>query len=138
MRTKRLAIIVGPLAVGLALLASPTVALEPAAPPPVRIGMLNSMFKDVKPAMFNALAKPFYSLVETQTGLKSELQLVPSADELRVQLDAGKIQFGVFHGFEFAWMKLKQPALQPLMLAAPQHRPLRVYLVVHSSSPATN
>jgi ABC-type phosphate/phosphonate transport system substrate-binding protein len=94
------------------------------------------MFKDVKPAMFNALAKPFYSLVESQTGLKSELLLVPSADEMRQQLENGKLQLGVFHGFEFAWMRLKQPALHPLMIAAPQHRPLRAYVIVHSTSTA--
>jgi ABC-type phosphate/phosphonate transport system substrate-binding protein len=51
-------------------------------------------------------------------------------------MDAGKIQFGVFHGFEFAWMKQKQPALQPLMIAAPQYRPIRSFLVVHATSTA--
>jgi ABC-type phosphate/phosphonate transport system substrate-binding protein len=137
MRIPRLATILCPLAAGLAALAGPTRALEPAGPGPVRIGMLNSMFKDVKPAMFNALAKPFYSLVESQTGLKSELLLVPTPDDMRQQLDAGKLQFGVFHGFEYAWMRLKQPALQPLMIAAPQHRPLRAYVVVHTTSTAT-
>jgi ABC-type phosphate/phosphonate transport system substrate-binding protein len=136
MRIQRLAvIIVCLLVVGLAVAAAPTGAQT--APSPVRIGMLASMFKDVKPAMFHALAKPFYSLVESQTGLKSELLLVPTADELRQQMEAGKIQFGVFHSFEFAWMKQKTPALQPLMIAAPQYRPIRSFLVVHSSSTAT-
>jgi ABC-type phosphate/phosphonate transport system substrate-binding protein len=136
MRVLRLTAVLCPVIAGLAVLTGQGTAHEPAGATAVRIGMLNSMFKDVKPAMFNALAKPFYSLVETQTGMKSELLLVPSADEMRQQLDAGKLQFGVFHGFEFAWMKLKQPALQPLMIAAPQYRPLRVYLVVHSTNPA--
>ncbi len=131
---RKAAVILCPLALGLALLAAPTRAHEPSAV--VRIGMLNSMFKDVKPAMFNALAKPFYSMVESQTGLKSELLLVPTPDEMRQQLDAGKLQFGVFHGYEFAWMRLKQPALQPLMIAAPQHLPLQAFIVVHTSSAA--
>jgi ABC-type phosphate/phosphonate transport system substrate-binding protein len=108
-------------------------AKEPAA---VKIGMLSSMFRDIKPAMFTALARPFYSLVEAQTGLKSELLLVPTADELRQRMDSGDIQFGVFHGFEFAWMQQKSPALQPLMIAVPLYRPLKVFLVVHESNAA--
>ncbi|HEY1376801.1 MAG TPA: hypothetical protein VGF55_08395, partial [Gemmataceae bacterium] len=71
MRTTRLAAIIFPLAVGLSFLAMPAPAREPAAP--VRIGMLATMFRDVKPAVFAALSRPFYALVESQTGLKSEL-----------------------------------------------------------------
>ncbi|HEY1380632.1 MAG TPA: PhnD/SsuA/transferrin family substrate-binding protein, partial [Gemmataceae bacterium] len=59
-------------------------------------------------------------------------------DELREKLDAGKLQFGVFHGFEFAWMKQKTPALEPLMIAAPQHRPLRALVVVSLDSPVNS
>jgi len=125
-----------PLAVGLAVLTARAPAHEPAAAGLVKIGMLATMFRDVKPAVFLALSRPFHSLVESQTGLKSELVLVPSPDELRQQLDSGKLQFGVFHGFEFAWMKQKTPGLQALMIAAPQHRPLRAFLVVNVDSPA--
>src|SRR5207253_3721682 len=52
------------------------------------------------------------------------------------KMETGEIQFGVFHGFEFAWMRQKSPALQPFMIAAPIHRPLKVFLVVHDASPA--
>src|SRR6266480_1441394 len=134
MRTTRLAAVFIPLAVGLATLIAPTSAAEPVAP--VRMGMPASMFRDVKPVVFNALARPFYCLVESQTGLKSELLLIQTADEMREQLEAGKLQFGVFHGFEFAWMKQKSPTLEPLMVAAPQHRPLRALIVVTQDSPA--
>jgi ABC-type phosphate/phosphonate transport system substrate-binding protein len=136
MRMQRLIILVCPLALGAALAVAPSRAAPPAAST-VRIGMLSSMFKDVPPAMFNALSAPLYSLVQAQTGLKSDLVLVPTPDELWQQMDEGKIQFGVFHGFEFAWMKQKQPALHALMIAAPQYRPIRVFLVVHSTSTAS-
>jgi ABC-type phosphate/phosphonate transport system substrate-binding protein len=118
----------------MALAGAPAGAELPAAP--VRIGMLASMFKNAKLPVFNAQAKPFCSLVESQTGLKSELLLVPTADGLRQQMEAGTVQFGLFHGFEFAWMKQKAPALQPLMIAAPEYRPIRSFLVVHSGSKA--
>jgi ABC-type phosphate/phosphonate transport system substrate-binding protein len=129
MRMRQCVLILAVAALGLACGSGP--AKEPA---PVKIGMLSSMFRDVKPAMFGALSKPFYSLVQTQTGLTSELLLVPSPDELRQKMDAGEIQFGVFHGFEFAWMQQKSPDLRPLMLAAPVHRPLKAFLVVHATS----
>jgi ABC-type phosphate/phosphonate transport system substrate-binding protein len=133
MRATRLAAVLLPLAIGLATLTSQTSAAAPAGP--VRMGMPASMFRDVKPVVFTALARPFYCLVEAQTGLKSDLVLIQTADEMREQLETGKLQFGVFHGFEFAWMKQKCPTLEPLMVAAPQHRPLRALIVVNTDSP---
>ena len=79
---------------------------------PVRMGMPASMFRDVNAVVFAGLARPFYRLVEMQTGLKSELLLIPTPDEMREQLISGKLQLGVFHGFEFAWMKQKSPTLE--------------------------
>jgi ABC-type phosphate/phosphonate transport system substrate-binding protein len=134
MRMIRFAKSTFPLTIGLAMLATPAPALEPANP--VRVGMPASMFRDVNPAIFAGLAVPFYSLVESQTGLKSELQLIPTPDDMREQLAAGKLQLGVFNGFEFAWMKQKMPTLQPLMIAPPQHRPLRGLVVVRDDNPA--
>src|SRR5439155_5045922 len=118
-------------AVALGLMSGAGPAQEPA---PVRIGMLNSMFRDHSPAMVNVLAAPFYSLVHTQTGLKSELVLVPTPDDMRLQLETNRLQFGVFHGFEFAWMQQKSPGLEPLLIPAPVHRPLQAFLIVHATS----
>jgi ABC-type phosphate/phosphonate transport system substrate-binding protein len=135
MRMIRLTAVVFFLVVGLATSAAPASGHEP-APVPVRMGMPASMFRDVNPVVFAGLARPFYTLVEMQTGLKSELLLIQTPDEMREQLDAGKLQLGVFHGFEFAWMKQKSPTLQALMVAAPQHRPLQALVVVNQDSPA--
>jgi ABC-type phosphate/phosphonate transport system substrate-binding protein len=131
MRVTRLLALIVSFGAAVSLFAAPTPA---GGQVPVRIGMPASMFRDVKPAIFNALAQPFHSLVETQTGLKSELFLVQTPDEMREQLETGKLQFGVFHGFEFAWMKQKSTNLQPLMIAAPQHRPLQAIVVVNQES----
>lgn len=133
MRTTRLAAVFLLLVFSLTMLAPPSAAAEPGGV--VHIGMPASLFRDVKPAVFNALTRPFHSLVESQTGLKCELMLVRTPHEMCEQLEAGKLQFGVFHGFEFAWMKEKAPTLQAFMIAAPQHRPLRALLVVAEDSP---
>jgi ABC-type phosphate/phosphonate transport system substrate-binding protein len=132
----RLAVFALPIAIGLTTAVPPAPAGDP-APVPVRIAMPASMFRDVKPALFAALSQPFYSLVETQTGLKSELVLIQTPEEMRDQLEAGKIQFGVFHGFEFAWIQQASTSLQPLMVAAPQYRPLRGMVIVHETCQAT-
>jgi ABC-type phosphate/phosphonate transport system substrate-binding protein len=120
-------------AISLALIAGFGPAAEP-PPAPVKIGMPSSMFRDVPPAMFQALSTPLHNLVRSQTGLKSELVLVPGPDEMQLQLQTGRIQFGVFFGFEFAWMQQKAPGLQPLMIAAPVHRPVQAFLIVHATS----
>src|SRR5262245_24392296 len=127
MRIKPFAIVLSLLAVGLASAGDPSQPEPPAHP--VRIGMLGSMFRNTKPAQFDVQTKPFRSLVESQTGLKTELLLEPTADQLRRKMEAGTIQLGLFHGYEFAWVRLKQPALRPLTIVAPEH-PIQAFLVV--------
>jgi ABC-type phosphate/phosphonate transport system substrate-binding protein len=100
------------------------------------MGMLATMFRSGKPAAFAAFKGPFSSVVHVQTGLDSNLELIPTLDEMRQQLSDGKLQFGLCHGFEFAWMKQKDPSLRPLMVAAPAQRPLKGYVVVASTNPA--
>lgn len=122
---------------GAALVAGlPAIAADPGAV--VRIGMLASMFRDVKPAMMAALSKPFNAIVQERTGLANELVVASAPDDMRTQLEAKKIQFGVFHSHEFAWMNSKQPDLVPLMIAVPRRRTLQTYVVVHASSGATS
>lgn len=104
----------------------------------VRIGMLASMFRDVKPAMMGALSKPFNAIVHERTGLANELVVTSAPDDMRTQLESKKIQFGVFHSHEFAWMSAKQPDLVPLMITVPRRRPLQTYVVVHASCKATS
>ena len=119
-----------PCLVALAAVGALSRAGEPRAAGTVKIGMLKSMFRDVPPGMFAVLSKPFHSLVETQTGLKGELCLIDGPDALRKELAEDKVQLGVFHGFEYAWMRLRQPDLRPLMLAVGQPGCLRAMLVV--------
>ncbi|MFO0809637.1 MAG: PhnD/SsuA/transferrin family substrate-binding protein [Gemmataceae bacterium] len=108
---------------------------DPVAPQ-VRIGMLSSMVRDVNPTLMSSLSKPFNAIVSKQTGLTNELVILPTPDDLRLNMETSKIQFGVFHSFEFAWMNAQQPALQPLMLAAPQRKPIRSFLAVHHTNAA--
>jgi ABC-type phosphate/phosphonate transport system substrate-binding protein len=110
-------------AAGLSLAAAPSSTV-------VRIGMLKSMFREVPPPLFNAMSAPFQKVVESQTGLQGQLVIIEDADTLRQKLAAGEVQLGVFHGFEFAWMKLKDKSLEPLMLVAVNPNQLQSVVVV--------
>lgn len=96
----------------------------------LRIGMVSSLFRDVKPAMMQMSLQPFASLVRSQTGLDGRAMLVGDAMTLGKQLQDGKVKFGVFHGVEFAWAQQKYPELRPLVIAINRHRHLRAHLVV--------
>jgi ABC-type phosphate/phosphonate transport system substrate-binding protein len=110
-----------------------TIADEPKM---VRFGMLPTMFRSGKAASFAALRGPFVSVVESQTGSRYQLALLKSTQEMQRELTDGHLQFGLCHGFEFAWMKQADPKLRPIMIAAPAQTPLKGYVVVTDSSSA--
>ncbi|MBX7104010.1 MAG: phosphate/phosphite/phosphonate ABC transporter substrate-binding protein [Gemmataceae bacterium] len=118
------------------LVAAALTAAAAPAEPTVRIGMLKSMFREVPPAMFNAMSTPFQTVVQSQTGLKGQLVIVESAEAMRQQLTTGEVQLGVFHGFEFAWMKLKEKSLEPLMLVSVNPNMLQAVVVVQKDCSA--
>jgi ABC-type phosphate/phosphonate transport system substrate-binding protein len=101
----------------------------------IRIGLVNSLFRDVKPALVQMTLHPFSSLVRSQTGLDGRPVVVPDALALGQQLHEDKVQLGVFHGVEFAWAQHKYPDLRPLVIAINRHRQLRANLVVRYDSP---
>jgi ABC-type phosphate/phosphonate transport system substrate-binding protein len=133
------------LALGLAILtvslfpALPTVqAQNKAASGTVKIGMVSTLFRDVPPAMIQIMTPPFQTLVRAQTGLEGEVITIGDAHELGRLLSEGKVDLGVFHGFEFAWAKQKYPELRPLVIAINYQRLLHAYFVVRDDNPAAD
>jgi len=120
----------------LVILAGYALTAEKADTPPMRIGMLKSMVREVPPPVFKAMAVPFQQVVFEQTGIKGELFVVDTAEEMQQKLTNCEVQLGCFHGFEFAWMKLKQPTLEPLMLVSLNPLALQSVVVVSNESPA--
>lgn len=126
-------------AVLFAALCTPAPAAEPAnRSSPVRIGMIESLFRDMPEAMVLTLMQPFAALMETQTGVTGHLVPAGGAHSLGGELATDKVQLGVFHGIEFAWARQKHPDLRPLMIAVNQERHLRAVLVVRADSKATS
>ncbi len=105
-------------------------------PVDLKMGMLQGMFRDVHPAMVQALSKPFRELVFKQTGFTGDVDLCPDAMNLIEKLKDKKLQIGVFHGHEFAWAQKKCPDLVPIVITIPPGGKAQSMIVVSQDSKA--
>lgn len=105
-------------------------------PKGLKLGMLQGMFKDVPEVVVQAAARPFSDLFQKQTGLKGEVEVVPDCLALAAKMKDGKLHVGVFHGFEFAWVRDQYPELVPLAVTVPPGRKVQACLVTHKDSAA--
>ncbi len=115
-------------------LSRPAAARPPAA---IRLGVLGGMFRDVPPALVHAAATPFRELFKKQTGLDGEVEVVADHEELATKMRDKKLHLGVFHGFEWAWVKDRYPELVPLAITIPPRRPQAVLVVNADAKAAT-
>jgi ABC-type phosphate/phosphonate transport system substrate-binding protein len=111
-------------------------AAPAAEPESVKIGMLQGMFRDIHPAMVTAMAKPLRDLIERQTGLTGDVEVLDDYRTLAERLTAKKLQLGVFHGFEFARVRADHPDLVPLLITVPPARKLQAIVVVRDDCKA--
>src|SRR4051794_21710629 len=93
-------------AVGLAVSATPSRAETPDV---LRVGLVDSIFRDVPKGFWPLLIQPFSTMLKTQANLKGEAVIPGDAHALGQQLNDGKVHFGVFHGIEFGWAREKYP-----------------------------
>lgn len=105
-----------------------------AAEPGLQIGMVQGMFRDVQPALVQAMSRPLQDMIRKQTGLTGDVEIVADAFVLADKIRDGRLQLGVFHGFEYAWVKARHPDLVPLAVAVPPGRMLQACVVVHADS----
>ena len=103
-------------------------------PSAVRIGLVKTLFRDVPEVLIPIGLRPMKELMDGQTGVNGDLIPSGDADSLARQLKADEVQFGVFHGVEFAWVHQKYPTLKPLVIAVNGHPFLRAHLVVRADS----
>jgi ABC-type phosphate/phosphonate transport system substrate-binding protein len=107
-------------------------------PEAVRIGMVDSLFREVPKPMLPLVMQPFATLMQQQTGMTGHIMADGEYTNLSQDLATDKVQLGVFHGVEFAWARLKHPELKPLMIAVIQQPHLRAYLIVRSDNEANS
>jgi ABC-type phosphate/phosphonate transport system substrate-binding protein len=104
----------------------------------VRIGLVNSLFRDTSEPLMQIIMRPFKSLMETQTGMSGQLVAGGDAQHLGQRLKEGEVHLGIFHGVEFAWAKAKFPQLKPLLIAVHKQPFLRAHLIVRADSSIHN
>src|SRR5437764_104252 len=95
----------------------PRTAAEEATPAMVRIGLVETLFPDTSEQLMQVMIRPFKSLLETQTGVRGQVLVGGDAESISRLLKEDRIHLGVFHGIEFAWARLKNPDLRPLIIA---------------------
>jgi len=101
-----------------------------------RIGIPKSAFRDVPPSLLSFAGMPFKDLMKSQTGLDGDVVLDPDAMNIAEQMDAGKLQLGVFLGHEFAWARDKHPTLEPIVCTVPRPKEVQAFLLVRYDNKA--
>lgn len=103
---------------------------------PIKIGLIQSMFRDVQPALVYAVARPFRTLMERQTGLSGDFDICPDHFAMAKKLTDKKLDVGVLHGFEFAWIMNKFPEIEPVTVTQPQGGVVQALIVVSTDNDA--
>jgi ABC-type phosphate/phosphonate transport system substrate-binding protein len=101
-----------------------------------RIGIPKSAFRDLPPTLISFAGQPFKELMKAQTGLKGEAIVEADALKIAGDIDAGKLQMGIFFGHELAWAKQKYPELEPIVCAVYRPKAIQAFLLVHYDNKA--
>jgi ABC-type phosphate/phosphonate transport system substrate-binding protein len=72
--------------------------------------------------------------MERDVGREGETVTIEDPFDLAGRIRDGKLQIGVFHGFEYAWVRKKFDGLEPLTLAVNELPEFRCYVVVRKDS----
>jgi ABC-type phosphate/phosphonate transport system substrate-binding protein len=96
----------------------------------LKIGIPQSVFRDVPPALLTLAGSTFKDIMKAQTGLDGNVTVDGEAITVAKAVDAGQLHLGVFLGHEFAWAKEKYPDLVPLVCSVPRPREIQAYLLV--------
>lgn len=113
----------------------------PPNPPPraqeVRIGFPEALFKDVPKPLIQAAAIPFQKMIQKEIEMNGTLNIVPDYLALANDLNSGKIDIAVFHGFEYAWVK-HHLGFEPIVITNPSCGKVQACLVVNKNCKAKN
>lgn len=101
----------------------------------IRIGFVDSLFKDSAASFSDAVIEALGALVRGQTGLDTKVMRGGEAHELSERLKKD-LHVGIFQGVEFAWARMQHPELRPLVLAINDNPHRHALLVVRADSSA--
>lgn len=106
-------------------------------PDVIKIGIADSLIKDLTPGKQKLLQTEFPDLVKDFTGFTSEVAQGDGPLSAAKKLAAAEWHLGVFQGVEFAWAQSKDMKLQPLTVAVTRQKAIQALLVALKDSPFT-
>jgi ABC-type phosphate/phosphonate transport system substrate-binding protein len=101
----------------------------------LRVGTSGSLFSDKAKNKDKAALESLQSFIKTETGLNNEILKAGNWEQLAKEMTDGKVELGVFQGYEYAWVQAKDPTIKPLALAVNGDRYPSVYIVAKKDSP---
>ncbi len=122
----------------IALGVTPRANAKPEAAAPTKtitVGIMSGMFKGIPEPLVKAGGQQFSSLFQKFTSLPGEVAVEEDCFTLAEKLKQNKIQMGVVHGFEWAWLTKQNPELAPLVVTVPAKLP-QSCIVVNAKSMA--
>ncbi|MCS6977499.1 MAG: phosphate/phosphite/phosphonate ABC transporter substrate-binding protein [Gemmatales bacterium] len=118
-----------------ALLADPVAPLSAQqARDEVKIGMMNNLFEEQDEKKIRVQIEPFAALVRRQTGTKGDFVVVNGRERMVEDLKANRVQMGVMHGLDYAWIRDQLMETRPLLIAVADTTTLKAALVVPKDS----
>jgi ABC-type phosphate/phosphonate transport system substrate-binding protein len=105
--------------------------------PVLHIGMTETFIEEDLPDGFDETdaESACQQLVQEVVGLRSDTVALENQEILAQRLASGRLQFGVFMGYEFAWAQARYPKLKVLTVNVSQHPSRHPSLIVHRDSP---
>jgi ABC-type phosphate/phosphonate transport system substrate-binding protein len=105
-----------------------------AASQTVRIGIVQSIFRDTEEKNVRASIKRFRRQMERETGVAGDSMTIGDIWLLAERLEAEKLELGVAFGFEFAWARKKYGDLKPMVIAVNQDRYIPAHIIGRAGS----
>src|SRR5579859_2813634 len=102
----------------------------------LKIGTTGSLAEGTSGGDEKGAMTTLHDFVKSETGFENEINNLKGWQDLGQQLADGKINIGVFQGYEFAWAKEKFPKLEALTLAVNGHPYRYAHVVVRKDSKA--
>jgi ABC-type phosphate/phosphonate transport system substrate-binding protein len=134
-RTRRQAVLLGGILAALVIFTGTLVFGQGKAPEVLRIGTSGSLAADKSKGKEKSALDSLQNFIKSETGLNNEILTQKDWRSLVQAMTDGKVQLGVFQGYEYAWAQEKHPTIKPLALAVNVDRYPAVFVVAKKDSP---
>jgi ABC-type phosphate/phosphonate transport system substrate-binding protein len=104
----------------------------------LRIGTSGHLALDESGTKQEAALDTLKSFIQSETGFNNEILRQHDWRELAEKMKAGRLDLGVFEGYEFAWARADFPELQPLAVTVNVHVYRVAYLVTRKGGKAAD